>query len=68
MALRLLLAAGPGGIPDRVAGQIVTGIGFLGGGAILRSGKNVQGMTTAATSIDGITLAVEPDPPAGPLL
>lgn len=38
-----------GGTPDRIAAQIVTGIGFLGGGAILRSGKTVQGMTTAAT-------------------
>jgi putative Mg2+ transporter-C (MgtC) family protein len=36
-----------GGTPDRVAAQIVTGIGFLGGGAILRSGKSVRGMTTA---------------------
>ena len=34
---------------DRIAAQIVTGIGFLGGGAILRSGKTVHGMTTAAT-------------------
>ena len=38
-----------GGTPDRIAAQIVTGIGFLGGGAILRSGKSVHGMTTAAT-------------------
>jgi len=38
-----------GGTPDRIAAQIVTGIGFLGGGAILRSGTNVHGMTTAAT-------------------
>ena len=36
------------GSPDRVAAQIVSGIGFLGGGAILRSGINVHGMTTAA--------------------
>ena len=35
--------------PDRIAAGIVTGIGFLGGGAILRSGKVVHGMTTAAT-------------------
>lgn len=46
MSLRL---AGQGGTPDRVAAQIVTGIGFLGAGAILRSGKDVHGMTTAAT-------------------
>jgi putative Mg2+ transporter-C (MgtC) family protein len=38
-----------GGVPDRIAAQIVTGVGFLGGGAILRSGTNVKGMTTAAT-------------------
>jgi putative Mg2+ transporter-C (MgtC) family protein len=39
----------PGGSTDRVAAQIVTGIGFLGAGAILRSGKDVHGLTTAAT-------------------
>jgi putative Mg2+ transporter-C (MgtC) family protein len=38
-----------GGTPDRIAAQIVTGVGFLGGGAILRSGQSVHGMTTAAT-------------------
>jgi putative Mg2+ transporter-C (MgtC) family protein len=38
-----------GGTPDRIAAQIVTGIGFIGGGAILRSGRTVHGMTTAAT-------------------
>jgi putative Mg2+ transporter-C (MgtC) family protein len=41
--------AGAGGTPDRVAAQIVTGIGFLGAGSILRSGHSVHGMTTAAT-------------------
>ena len=34
---------------SRVAGQIVTGIGFLGGGAIMRNRDTVHGMTTAAT-------------------
>lgn len=38
-----------GGTPDRIAAQVVTGVGFLGGGAILRSGKSVHGLTTAAT-------------------
>jgi putative Mg2+ transporter-C (MgtC) family protein len=33
----------------RVAGQVVSGIGFLGGGVILREGLNVRGMSTAAT-------------------
>lgn len=34
--------------PTRVAAQVVTGIGFLGAGAILRRGMNVRGLTTAA--------------------
>jgi len=38
-----------GGTPDRIAAQIVSGIGFLGAGSILRSGKSIHGMTTAAT-------------------
>jgi putative Mg2+ transporter-C (MgtC) family protein len=35
--------------PSRVAAQIVTGIGFLGAGAILREGLTVHGLTTAAS-------------------
>jgi putative Mg2+ transporter-C (MgtC) family protein len=35
--------------PTRVASYIVSGIGFLGGGVILREGFNVRGMNTAAT-------------------
>jgi putative Mg2+ transporter-C (MgtC) family protein len=34
--------------PTRVAAQVVTGIGFLGAGAIIRTGASVQGLTTAA--------------------
>ena len=46
----LSIAIGGGGAtPDRIAAQIVTGIGFLGGGAILRSGNTIHGLTTAAT-------------------
>lgn len=37
-----------GGEPARVAAQVVTGVGFLGAGAIMRTGGNVQGLTTAA--------------------
>lgn len=33
----------------RVASNIVTGVGFLGGGAILKSGSSVKGLTTAAS-------------------
>jgi putative Mg2+ transporter-C (MgtC) family protein len=44
------IAIGQGaGTEDRIAAQVVTGIGFLGGGAILRHGTSVRGMTTAAT-------------------
>ena len=35
--------------PTRNAAQIVTGIGFLGAGAIIRDGLSVRGLTTAAT-------------------
>jgi putative Mg2+ transporter-C (MgtC) family protein len=35
--------------PSRVAAQIVTGIGFLGAGAILKFGTTVRGLTTAAS-------------------
>ena len=35
--------------PSRIAAQIVTGIGFLGAGAIIRQGLSVRGLTTAAT-------------------
>jgi putative Mg2+ transporter-C (MgtC) family protein len=33
----------------RIAAQIVTGIGFLGAGAIIRQGLSIRGLTTAAT-------------------
>ncbi len=39
---------GPNVDPTRVAAQIVTGIGFLGAGAIIQQGANVRGLTTAA--------------------
>ncbi|MFB9184637.1 MgtC/SapB family protein [Dactylosporangium sucinum] len=35
--------------PTRIAAQVVTGIGFLGAGAILREGVNISGLTTAAS-------------------
>jgi putative Mg2+ transporter-C (MgtC) family protein len=35
--------------PTRIAAQIVTGIGFLGAGAIIRQGLSVRGLTTAAS-------------------
>ncbi len=38
-----------GGDPNRIAAQIVSGIGFLGAGVILRDRGRVRGLTTAAT-------------------
>ncbi|MCU1593571.1 MAG: MgtC family protein [Frankiales bacterium] len=38
-----------GSDPTRIAAQVVTGIGFLGAGAILRDGGSVRGLTTAAS-------------------
>jgi putative Mg2+ transporter-C (MgtC) family protein len=35
--------------PTRIAAQVVTGIGFLGAGAIIRQGFTVRGLTTAAS-------------------
>jgi putative Mg2+ transporter-C (MgtC) family protein len=35
--------------PGRIAAQVVSGIGFLGAGAIIRLGNNVKGLTTAAS-------------------
>ena len=39
----------PNGDPARLAAQVVSGIGFLGAGAIFRSGLSVKGLTTAAS-------------------
>ncbi len=40
---------GPSGVdPGRVAAQVVTGIGFLGAGAIIRDRASIRGLTTAA--------------------
>src|SRR6202049_4291055 len=48
-ALGLEPAFGTRTDPTRIAAQIVTGVGFLGAGAILRHGTDVRGMTTAAS-------------------
>lgn len=46
--------------PTRITAQIVSGIGFLGAGAILRYGASVKGLTTAAClwAVSGIGLAI----------
>lgn len=48
------------GDPGRIAAQVVSGIGFIGAGAILRMGINVRGLTTAASiwSIAAIGLVI----------
>ena len=40
---------GPLSDPTRIAAQVVSGVGFLGGGAILHYGGTVRGLTTAAS-------------------
>lgn len=48
------------GDPGRLAAQVVSGIGFLGAGAILRFGADVKGLTTAASiwAVAALGLAV----------
>ncbi|MGC4046733.1 MAG: MgtC/SapB family protein [Armatimonas sp.] len=48
------------GDPGRISAQVVTGVGFLGAGVILRRGMAIRGLTTAATVwvVAGIGLAV----------
>lgn len=55
------IVADLGGVdPTRIMAQIVSGIGFLGAGAILRLGMTVRGLTTATTlwAIAGVGMAV----------
>lgn len=46
--------------PGRIAAQVISGIGFLGAGTILREGSTVKGLTTAASLwvVSGIGLAI----------
>ena len=56
---------------DRIAAQVVSGIGFLGAGVIMRDGLNVRGLNTAATlwcsaAVESFTEWVStPPPPSG---
>ena len=56
----LMSQAFPGSDPARISAQVVSGIGFLGAGSILRSTGSVRGLTTAASiwAIAGIGLAI----------
>ncbi|MBK9055117.1 MAG: MgtC/SapB family protein [Chloroflexi bacterium] len=42
-------ASGSSGDANRISAQVVSGIGFLGGGVILRGSRHVSGLTTSAT-------------------
>lgn len=44
-----VFAHSPQADPARVAAQVLTGIGFIGGGTVLRHGYSIYGLTTAAT-------------------
>ena len=59
-ALVSQIIGGPDGERTRIAAQIVSGIGFLGAGAILHERANVLGLTTAATiwAVAAIGMAV----------
>lgn len=46
---QLMAAGGSEGSTTRIAAQVVTGIGFLGAGAIIREPRGIHGLTTAAT-------------------
>lgn len=46
--LSLRIPGASGADPGRIAAQVVTGIGFLGAGAIIKGGLTVRGLTTAA--------------------
>ncbi|MBD3260761.1 MAG: MgtC/SapB family protein [Candidatus Altiarchaeales archaeon] len=49
MSWKYTSGAAPTVDPGRIAAQIVSGIGFLGAGVILKTGMNIIGITTAAT-------------------
>jgi putative Mg2+ transporter-C (MgtC) family protein len=59
-ALFTEVGRGLGGDSARVAAQVVTGIGFLGAGTIMRMGGEIKGLTTAASiwAVAAIAMAV----------
>ena len=46
---QVLTAPGHPSDPARLAAQVISGVGFLGAGAIVRYGANIKGLTTAAS-------------------
>lgn len=49
LSIEVAREAGSPADPGRIAAQVVTGVGFLGAGTIIRSRVSVAGLTTAAT-------------------
>ena len=49
LSIEVARYGGPPSDPGRIAAQVVTGVGFLGAGTIIRSGLSITGLTTAAT-------------------
>jgi putative Mg2+ transporter-C (MgtC) family protein len=49
LSIYLPQSSARGGDPARIAAQVVSGIGFLGAGAIIRLGNNIRGLTTSAS-------------------
>lgn len=61
MLVSIHMAQEPSGAdPSRIAAQVVSGIGFLGAGAIIRIGTSIRGLTTATSlwTVAAIGLAV----------
>ncbi len=59
-SIKIAQMAADRGDPARIAAQVVSGIGFLGAGAILKHGTSIRGLTTAAClwGVAGAGLAV----------
>lgn len=55
-----MMKFGPQVDPSRIASTVVMGIGFIGGGSIIREGGSVRGLTTASTiwSVAAIGVAI----------
>ena len=64
VSVQMALAGNVKSDPGRISAQIVSGIGFLGAGAIIRDGASIRGLTTAAsiwtTAAIGIALGAGP--------
>ncbi len=54
----VVMTAGTSGDPTRLAGQILSGIGFIGAGVILKRGFSTQGVTTSATILLAVAIGM----------